>query len=89
VIKINNNIKKRGIRKWASRFVLIILLSTALIYGIPKVKYIFSHVSTDDAYVHATIIPIKAEVDGKAVKVFITDNQLVRKGRSTTKNRRQ
>jgi len=80
VTKLNNDIKKTGIRKWAYRVVLIILLSTAFIYGIPKVKYIFSHVSTDDAYIHATIIPIKAEVDGKAVKVFITDNQLVKKG---------
>jgi membrane fusion protein (multidrug efflux system) len=36
-------------------------------------------VTTDDAYVQATIYPISARIPGKVLKVFVEDNQAVKK----------
>jgi membrane fusion protein (multidrug efflux system) len=40
----------------------------------------FSYESTDDAYVTGIIVPVSAEVRGKVVGVFITDNQAIKAG---------
>jgi len=50
------------------------------IYFIRKLIYDFNHVSTDDAYIDGTIVPISPQVAGKVVKVCVKRNQFVRKG---------
>ena len=72
-------------RKLIIRGIFIILIFVGIIYSIPKIKYILSHESTDDAYVHASIIPIASEVDGKIINVFVGDNVLVKKGQLLVK----
>ncbi|HHS48547.1 MAG TPA: biotin/lipoyl-binding protein [Desulfurella acetivorans] len=46
----------------------------------PKLIYDFNHVSTDDACIDGTIVPISPQVAGKVVKVCVKRNQFVRKG---------
>lgn len=70
----------RRIGKWGLRSVLVLLALAAAIHYWPKILYMLSHESTDDAYVQGTVVPISAEVKGKAVKVFVEDNQLVKAG---------
>ena len=67
-------------KKLIIRVVLILLIFIGIIYSIPKIKYALSHESTDDAYVHASIIPLASEVDGKIIDVYVGDNSLVKKG---------
>ena len=72
-------------RKIIVRIIFTILIIVGIIYSIPKIKYILSHESTDDAYVHASIIPLATEVDGKIINVFVGDNVLVKKGQLLVK----
>ena len=60
--------------------ILIILLVAACIYATPKILYLFSHESTDDAFVEGTIVPVSSEVRGKVAKVFVENNQKVHAG---------
>jgi membrane fusion protein (multidrug efflux system) len=66
--------------KWGLRSAIFLALAAATVHYSPKILYILSHESTDDAYVNATVVPISAEVKGKVVKVFIEQNQLVKAG---------
>ena len=72
-------------KKLIIRIILIIIVIIGIIYSIPKVKYILTHESTDDAYVHASIIPLATEVDGKIIEVYIGDNALIKKGQILVK----
>ena len=72
--------KNATIKKWITRVILIMILIGVIIFSIPRIKYSLSHVSTDDAYVHAGIVPISVQVDGKLTEVYVYDNQLVKKG---------
>lgn len=38
------------------------------------------HVSTDDAYVNANVVQISPQINGRITKVYVTNNQLVKKG---------
>ena len=70
--------------KKAKKYVgMAILLAAAIVccvYFLPKVFYNFTHVSTDDAYVEGTIVPIAPQVSGKVINVYAERNQLVKKG---------
>jgi len=66
--------------KWGLRSVIVLALAAATVHYSPKILYILSHKSTDDAYVNATVVPISAEVKGKVVKVFVEHNQMVKAG---------
>jgi len=70
--------------KKAKKYVgMAILLAAAVgcgVYFLPKVFYNFTHVSTDDAYVEGTIVPIAPQVSGKVINVYAERNQLVKKG---------
>ena len=59
---------------------LAVIIILAGIYLIPKYRYVLSHVSTDDAHIEGTTVPVSAEVKGKVIKVFINDNQFVKAG---------
>ena len=67
-------------KKWLLRSILAVIIILAGIYLIPKYRYVLSHVSTDDAHIEGTIVPISAKVKGKVIKVFINDNQFVKAG---------
>src|SRR5262249_17357623 len=43
-------------------------------------KYQAYYPATDDAYLHADTIAISPQVSGKVVKIYVQDNQLVKKG---------
>jgi len=67
-------------KKLIQLLVILIVLVGLAIYFIPKLIYDFNHVSTDDAYIDGTIVPISPQVAGKVVKVCVKRNQFVRKG---------
>lgn len=72
-------------KKLIIRIILVIIVIVGIIYSIPKIKYLLTHESTDDAYVHASIIPLATEVDGKIIEVYVGDNALVKKGQLLVK----
>jgi membrane fusion protein (multidrug efflux system) len=67
-------------KKLIQLLVILIVLVGLAIYFIPKLIYDFNHVSTDDAYIDGTIVPISPQVAGKVIKVCVKRNQFVRKG---------
>jgi membrane fusion protein (multidrug efflux system) len=54
---------------------LCLLIITAVL--IPKIAYVMTHETTDDAYLAGTILPVSAEVKGRVIRVSVEDNQLV------------
>ena len=66
--------------KWRIRLLLIVCLLVAAVLSAPKISYILSHESTDDAYFQSTIIPISAEISGRVSKVYVQDHQRVHLG---------
>ena len=72
--------KNTSIKNWAFRSMFLAILLAGGAYFSPKLFYIFSHESTDNAYVCGTIVPISAEIKGKVVAVFVDDNQFVNEG---------
>ncbi len=71
---------KNIFRKWLPRTGLAALAAAAAFYFTPSALYSLSHESTDNAYVVGRIVPVSAEVKGKVVKVFVSDNQRVKAG---------
>jgi len=72
--------KKKRFRKWVVRGLILLALLGAGAYLVPKILHYLSHVSTDDAFVTGTVVPISPEVRGKVVSVYIEDNQAVKAG---------
>lgn len=71
--------EKKRINK---RFIVIVssLIGLGLAYGIYKYIHSLSHESTNDAQVEANMNPIVPHLSGYIDKVFVTDNQKVKKG---------
>ncbi len=67
-------------KKWLLRSILAVIIILAGIYLAPKYLYFRSHVSTDDAHIEGTIVPVSAEIKGKVIKVFVNDNQPIKAG---------
>lgn len=69
-------------KKINKKFVIIIsiLVLLALVYGGYKYIHSLSHVSTDDAHVEANMNSIIPHVGGYIYKVYVTDNQKIKKG---------
>ncbi len=77
----NEKIVKRKSGKSKKKFVvltLILLVSIVALYFF--VQYKETHISTDDAYVTNDIFWVNPRVSGNVVKVFVDDNQYVKKG---------
>lgn len=77
-----NNGKKRIIKK---KYVLIAIIAVILIgilLEIHNIEFMLTHVTTSDAFVDGSsaIVPIAPQVKGKVVKVYIKQNQFVKKG---------
>ncbi len=58
----------------------VLILAAALWFGIPWVRTTLNTVSTDDAYVNGHVTFVAARVRGQVVRVFVDDNNRVRKG---------
>jgi membrane fusion protein (multidrug efflux system) len=56
------------------------LLLAGLGYGAYLWHYSLTHVSTDDAYVAAHIVPVSARISGTVAEVLVRDNQDVKAG---------
>ncbi len=69
-------------KKTNKKFILIIsvLIGTGVIYGGYKYIHSLSHEETDDAQVEANMNAIIPHVGGYVEKVFVDDNQKVKKG---------
>ncbi len=73
--KSNNNFKRKIILIVSAVVILI-----GLIVEIPNIKFMFTHVDTDDAFVEGSsaIVPVAPQVKGQVIKVFVHDNQYVK-----------
>ncbi len=71
---------KKSKNKTISRIILITILIVGSVLSFIKYRESQKYESTDDAQLVTDIIPLSARVPGYIAKVFITDNQLVKKG---------
>jgi len=69
-------------KKTNKKFIAIIsvLVVVGVLYGGYKIIESFSHEKTDDAQIEAKMNPIAPRVSGYIEKVFVVDNQKVKKG---------
>lgn len=52
-----------------------------LVFGLAVYMHsAYTHETTDNAFVDGHIIPVSAQVEGKVTNVFVSDNQVVKKG---------
>src|SRR3954464_12648954 len=57
-----------------------IVLGLALLFGVRYWAYARSHESTDDAFVDGHIVQVSPKVSGYVLKVYVSDNQIVKAG---------
>ncbi len=64
------------------KFIIIfsVLIIVGLVYGITKYLHSQKHEETDDAQVEKNMNPIIPRVSGYLTKVYVSDNQVVKKG---------
>ncbi|RAV30628.1 HlyD family secretion protein [Sinomicrobium soli] len=69
-------------KKTNKKFVIIIavLVAVGAVYGGYKLIHSFSHETTDDAQIEARMNPVIPRVEGYVKKVYVTDNETVKKG---------
>jgi membrane fusion protein (multidrug efflux system) len=60
--------------------VLGAVIIAAAVYGIPWIRFVFSTVSTDDAYVNGHVTFVAPRVHGQVSRVLVDDNNRVHKG---------
>jgi membrane fusion protein (multidrug efflux system) len=72
--------KPKKSRKWIIFFILGLVIIAGLIVGIPYYLYRISHARTDDAFIDAHITSLSSRVPGHVWKLYVNDNQLVKKG---------
>ena len=58
--------------------IFVLLLGVAVAY--PFYKHAINHESTDDAFIEAHVVSISPRISGHVSKVFVSDNQKVKKG---------
>jgi len=70
-------------RRWLKWIVLIVIVAlvliAAIVWGIPYIIHMWTHESTDDAFIDAHVVQMAPKVSGYA-RVHIDDNQLVKQG---------
>ncbi|MEJ2701212.1 MAG: efflux RND transporter periplasmic adaptor subunit [Sedimentisphaerales bacterium] len=72
--------KPRKSRKWVILFIFALIIVVGLIVGIPYYLYRISHAKTDDAFIDAHVTSLSSRVPGHVWKLYVNDNQLVKKG---------
>ena len=70
--------KKKTNKKFILIFSVLIIVGTT--YGIYKYVHSLSHEGTDDAQIEKNMNPIIPRVTGYVTKVYVKDNQFVKKG---------
>lgn len=72
----NNRLNRQWVRP------LLMVAGPALILIIAGYFYLTGgrYVGTDDAYIHAPRISVSADISGRVTKLFVTENQRVKKG---------
>lgn len=70
--------KKKTNKKFT--FILIGIVTLGVVYGGYKYMHSLSHETTDDAQVEQNMTPIIPRVTGYINKIYVKDNQLVKKG---------
>jgi membrane fusion protein (multidrug efflux system) len=60
--------------------ILAVVLIAGAIYGWNRLQFARAHESTDDASVEGDVYPIIPRVGGPVIKVYVDDNQVVKKG---------
>ena len=80
--KENGNGKKSRIKKKYVLIAIIVVIVIGTIFELHNIEFSFSHVTTSDAFVDGSsaIVPVAPQVKGKVVKVYIKENQFVKKG---------
>jgi len=72
--------RREALKTWGIRAGIALCLIAGLLYGVRKITYALAHESTDDAFVEGVVVPISSEVKGRALKVFVSDNQALKAG---------
>lgn len=67
-------------RRKAMLLGLAVLALAAAFYGIPRAWYAWTHVSTDDAFVEGTLVPVAAEAAGRITALHVDEHQQVEAG---------
>jgi membrane fusion protein, multidrug efflux system len=67
-------------RRWLIGAVVILILISACVFGIPRIELALHTVSTDDAYVNGHVTFVAPRVAGQISRVFVEDNNRVHKG---------
>ncbi len=67
-------------RKRMALLVFALVVLAGLIAGFFYVRYKKTHISTDDAFVEGTIHTVASRVTGTVLKVYVSDNEFVKKG---------
>lgn len=70
--------KKKTNKKFILIFAVLIIVGTT--YGVYKYVHSLSHEETDDAQIEKNMNPIIPRVTGYVTKVYVKDNQFVKKG---------
>jgi membrane fusion protein (multidrug efflux system) len=60
--------------------ILALVLLAGGYYGYTRYKFAQAHESTDDAQVEGDVYPVLPRVSGPVMKVYVDDNQIVKKG---------
>ena len=72
--------KKRAFKKRAIMIAAALILLVGISFGMDYYSFAMSHESTDDAFIEGHVIPISPKVVGHVSKVYVDDNQEVKKG---------
>ena len=74
------NTKYRPGKKQARNAAMIVVLVLAIAAAIAYYLHSRSFESTDNAFIEGSIVQVSPRVAGQVVRVYVTDNQRVRKG---------
>lgn len=67
-------------RRWAGFILLAVAVAVLGFVGLRYLVRVFTHESTDDAYLEATIVAVSPKVPGRVTDVYVRDNQPVKPG---------
>ncbi|GAB6279986.1 MAG: HlyD family secretion protein [Thermovirga sp.] len=59
---------------------LVLLAATAAFWGIPRAYYSLTHVSTNDAFIDGTLVPVAAETAGRITALHVEEHQAIEAG---------
>ena len=82
--RIANGCKASFRARFGKRFLatlgLMVLVAVFAVFGLYFFAHTMSYESTDDAFIEGHVTDVAPKIAGRIDKVFITDNQLVKKG---------